>query len=312
MLVNLNSLLPRARKNGYAVGAFNFNDLEFLQAILEAAEELKSPVILQTSEGAIKYMGLEYIKGLAKDLLAKIKIPVVLHLDHGRNLALIKRIISAGFYSSVMFDGSHLPYEKNVSQTKTIVKLAHAKKMSVEAELGMLKGIEDGVGIIETHGNASLQNVKTHCHASLLTDPEQAADFVKKTNCDALAVAIGTSHGAYKFKGKPKLDLKRLAEIAKLVKIPLVLHGASSIAHHQGLPGAKGVPDSQITKAIKLGVAKVNIDTDLRLAFTAAVRKNICADQKIIDPRDYLGPAREAVKEVVKEKIKLFKKNIKY
>lgn len=297
MLINLNSILPRARKNGYALGAFNFNDLEFLQAILEAAEEMKSPVILQTSESAIKYMGLEYIKGLAKDLLAKIKIPVVLHLDHGRDLALIKKIISAGFYSSVMFDGSHLPYEKNVSQTKAIVRLAQAKKMTVEAELGMLKGIEDGVEIVETHGNASL-----------LTDPKQAADFVKKTNCDALAVAIGTSHGAYKFKGNPKLDLKRLSKIAKLVKIPLVLHGASSIAHHQGLPGAKGVPDSQITKAIKLGVAKVNIDTDLRLAFTAAVRKNICADQKLIDPRDYLGPAREAVKKVVKEKIKLFKK----
>lgn len=292
MLINLNSILPQARKQGLAIGAFNFNDLEFLQAILAAAEEMKSPVILQTSESAIKYMGLEYIKGLAKDLLAKIKIPVVLHLDHGRDLALIKKIIATGFYSSIMFDGSHLPYEKNVSQTKVIVRLAQVKKITVEAELGMLKGIEDNVGTKK----------------SFFTNPKQAADFVKKTNCDALAVAIGTSHGAYKFKGTPKLDLKRLAEIAKLVKIPLVLHGASSIAHHQGLPGAKGVPDSQITKAIKLGVAKVNIDTDLRLAFTAAVRKNICADQKIIDPRDYLGPAREAVKKVVKEKIKLFKK----
>ncbi len=293
MLVNLNSLLPRARKNSYAIGAFNFNDLEFLQAILEAAEEMKSPVILQTSEGAIKYMGLEYIKGLAKDLLAKIKIPVVLHLDHGRDLALIKKIIAAGFYSSIMFDGSHLPYEKNISQTKAIVKSAHAKKMTVEAELGVLKGIED----------------KVAAKKSCFTDPKQAADFVKKTGCDALAVAIGTSHGAYKFLGQPKLDLKRLSEIAKLVKIPLVLHGASSIAHHQGLPGAKGVPDAQITKAIKLGVAKVNIDTDLRLAFTTAVRKNICADQKLIDPREYLGAGRKAVKEMVKEKIKLFANN---
>lgn len=291
MLFNLNSLLPRARKNNYAIGAFNFNNLEFLQAILEAAQEMNSPIILQTSEGAIKYMGLEYIKGLTKDLLAKIKIPVVLHLDHGRDLALIKKIIAAGFYSSVMFDGSHLPYEKNVSQTRAIIKLAHAKKMSVEAELGVLKGVEDNVAAKE----------------SLFTDPKQAADFVKKTNCDALAVAIGTSHGAYKFSGQPRLDFRRLAKIAKLVKIPLVLHGASSISHHQGLPGAKGVPDFQIRKAIQLGVAKINIDTDLRLAFTAAVRKKISADQKIIDPRDYLGPAREAVKSVVKEKIKLFK-----
>lgn len=307
MLINLNSILPQARKQGIAIGAFNFNDLEFLQGILTAAEEIKSPVILQTSESALDYMGLDYVGAMTEPIRKRMKMPVVLHLDHGRNLKLIKKVINSGFYSSVMFDGSSLPYAENIKKTREIVKLAHQKNISVEAELGILKGAGD----------------KTASAKSFFTNPQQAADFVKKTNCDALAVAIGTSHGAYKFKGRPKLDLKRLKQIAELVKIPLVLHGASGISPRLlkimkkkcekigdcgRLAGAKGVPDSEIKKAIKLGIAKINIDTDLRLAFTAADREILLLDKKVTDPRKYLGAGREAVKEVVKEKIKLFSK----
>lgn len=305
MLVNLNSILPQARKRGLALGAFNFNNLEFLQAILGAAEELKSPVILQTSEGAVRYMGLDFINALADSILKKTKIPYVLHLDHGQNMNLIKKIIKDGFYSSIMFDGSFLPLAENVRQTRAIVKLAHRKNISVEAELGILKGREE----------------KVSARRSYFTDPQQAAEFVAETGCDALAVSIGTSHGAYKFHGQAKLDLKRLAEIAQRVEIPLVLHGASGINPRllktmkkdcqkigdcNRLAGAQGVPDEQIKKAIQLGVAKINIDTDLRLAFTAAVREFIFSNKKVIDPRKYLGEGREAVKKVVKEKIRLF------
>lgn len=305
MLINLNQILPRARQNGSALGAFNFNNLEFLQAILGAAEELKSPVVLQTSEGAVRYLGLTAINALADSIIKSAKVPLVLHLDHGQDLNIIKKIIRDGFYTSVMFDGSFLPFSDNVKQTREIVKLAHRKDISVEAELGVLAGIED----------------KISSNKSCLTDPEQAAEFVAETGCDALAVSIGTSHGAYKFQGQAKLDLKRLAEIAKRVEIPLVLHGASGVNPRllkamrkdcrkindcQRVEGAQGVPDEQIKKAIGLGVAKVNIDTDLRLAFTAAVRDCIFSNKKVIDPRKYLGAGREAVKEVVKEKIKLF------
>lgn len=306
MLVNLKKVLIPATKKGYAVGAFNFNNLEFLQAILEAAEELKSPVIAQTSEGAIKYMGLDWVKALTQGPLKKSAVPVVMHLDHGKDFELIKKIIKSGFYSSVMFDGSSLPYEENVKTTKAIVKLAHPKDVSVEAELGVLKGVED--------------NVSAHEHQ--LTDPKQAADFARQTGCDALAVAVGTSHGAYKFSGSPRLDLKRLESIRRLVKVPLVLHGASGvlprlldlikkdcdkISDCGRLAGAKGVPDEEIKQAIKLGVAKINIDTDLRIAFTAAVREKILSDHNFFDPREYLKPAREMVKGVVKEKIELFR-----
>lgn len=307
MLVNLKKVLLPARKNGYAVGAFNFNNWEFIQAILSAAESAHSPVILQTSEGAVKYMGLEFVAAVAKEILKKAKVPVVLHLDHGKDLNLIKQIIKSGVYTSVMFDGSVLLYAENVKKTREVVKLAHAKNMTVEAELGVLKGKEDNV----------------LAGKSYFTDPMQAADFVKRTGCDALAVAIGTSHGAYKFHGSARLDLSRLRAIAKLVKIPLVLHGASGVMpallekmkagcekiNDCGrVAGAQGVPDSQIREAIKLGVAKINIDTDLRLAFTAAVREKILTEVKMIDPREYLKQAREAVEEVVSQKIKLFRK----
>lgn len=305
MLINLNSILPQARKNGCAIGAFNFNNLEFLQAILGAAEELKSPVILQTSEGAIRYMGLDFVNSLIHSILKKTKIPFVLHLDHGQNLNLIKKIIKTGFYSSIMYDGSFLPFFENISQTRAIVKLAHRQNISVEAELGILGGREE----------------KSSARRSHFTNPEEATEFATETGCDALAVSIGTSHGAYKFQGQAKLDLKRLAEIAKQVEIPLVLHGASGINPRllkimkkdcqkigdcERLAGACGVPDEQIKKAIKLGIAKINIDTDLRIAFTAAVRNFIFSNKKVIDPRKYLEAGREAVKETVKNKIQLF------
>lgn len=305
MLVNLNKLLIPARKNGYAVGAFNFNNIEFVQAILAAAEEAKTPVILQTSEGAVKYLGFDYIGALA-GVFKKTKIPAALHLDHGKDMKIIKQAIKSGFYTSVMIDGSSLPYEENVKMTKAVVKLARPKKISVEAELGVLKGKEEEISSAEHH----------------FTDPKQAADFVKQTGCDALAVAVGTSHGAYKFFGTAKLDINRLRAISRLVKIPLVLHGASGVLPRLldlmkkdcdkindcgRLSGAQGVPDTEIRQAIKLGVAKINIDTDLRIAFTAVVRDKILSDNKFFDPREYLKPAREMVRGVVKEKIALFK-----
>lgn len=304
MLVTLNDILPAARRQKRAIGAFNFNDLEFLQGILDAAEELKSPVIVQTSEGAIEYMGWDGVGALIS-IIKKTKVPVVMHLDHGKNLAVVKKAIKSGFYSSIMYDGSALPYAENVKNTKALVKLAHARKMSVEAELGVLKGKEDNVSSEE----------------SQFTDPGQAVEFVKATGCDALAVAVGTSHGAYKFKGVAKLDLTRLEEIGRLVKIPLVLHGASGVDEHlkekikegcemlgdcERVAGAKGVPDEEIVAAIKLGVAKINIDTDLRLAFTAGVRNELVNDVKNIDPRAYLKAGKSLVTEIVKEKIKLF------
>lgn len=305
MLVNLNKILIPARKNGYAIPALNFNDLEFLQAIVAGVNKLKSPVIIQTSEGAIEYMGLDYIGAMVNAAAKQTKIPLVLHMDHGKNFELIKKVIASGFYTSVMFDGSSLPYKENIKITKKVVALAHKRKMSVEAELGVLKGIEDNVSAEENQ----------------FTNPLQAADFVKQTGCDALAVAIGTSHGAYKFEGIGKLDLDRLKEIAKLVKIPLVLHGASGVPQYlldemhkncenlgdcQRVEGAHGVPIEEIKKAIKLGVAKINIDTDLRLAFTSGVRTALYTDKKVFDPRKYLGAGRDSVQKIVEEKIKLF------
>lgn len=306
MLVNLNKVLIPARKNGYALPAFNFNNLEFLQALTEAAQEARSPIILQTSEGAVEYMELNYIGYMVKAAAKKIKVPLVLHLDHGKDLKLIRQVIQSGYYTSVMFDGSSLPYAENIAKTKQVVKWAHAKKMSVEAELGILKGVEDKVSAAE----------------NVFTNPNQAEEFVEKTKCDALAVAIGTSHGAYKFSGVGKLDLPRLKKIADLVRIPLVLHGASGVPQKlldlikfqcekigdcERLSGAHGVPNTEILSAIKLGIAKINIDTDLRMAFTAGVRNTLLQDLKVFDPRKYLGAGKEQVKQTALEKIKLFK-----
>ena len=299
MLIPAKPLLIEARANHYAVPAFNINNLEILKAVMAAAEELKSPVIVQTSEGAIEYAGMDYLITMVR-VAASGKIPVVLHLDHGKNMNVIEQAIDSG-YTSVMFDGSSLPYAENVKKTKAVVALAHPKDISVEAELGVLAGIEDFVSV--------------EAKDAALTDPEQAAAFAKETGCDSLAVAIGTSHGAFKFKGKTHLDIARLEEIAALVKIPIVLHGASGVledvvklAEHYGakLGEARGVMDEDIKRAIEHGVAKVNIDTDLRLAFTAGIREATADMPKIIDPRKLLEPSIALMTEVAKRKMNVF------
>lgn len=299
MLVSCTSLLQRARREHFAVPAFNINDLEVLKAVVSAAEELRSPVIVQTSEGAIEYAGMDYLIAMVR-VAAQAKLPVVLHVDHGKNLATIHEAIKRG-YTSVMFDGSSLPYEENLKKTQQVVAWAKTKKVSVEAEIGAIKGMEDFVNVA--------------ARDAALTQPEQALAFARASHCDSLAVAIGTAHGAYKFSGETHLDLVRLKKIATLVSKPLVLHGASGvledvvgIAERYGakLGEARGVLDSDIKKAIKLGITKVNIDTDLRLAFTAGIREAVHDLPKVIDPRKLLEPASLLMKEVAKRKMKLF------
>ena len=299
MLVPAKPLLIKARAKKYAVPAFNINNLEILKSVLNAAVALKSPVIVQTSEGAIEYAGMDYLIAMVR-VAAKAKVPVVLHVDHGKDLLLIRQAIRSG-YTSVMFDGSALPYEQNLKKTKQIVAWAHPNKVSVEAELGVLAGIEDFVSV--------------EAKDAALTDPHQAARFSEESGCDSLAVAIGTSHGAFKFKGKTHLDIDRLKRIAKLVKKPLVLHGASgvledvvAIAEHYGakLGEARGVMDVDIKEAIKHGIAKINIDTDLRLAFTAGIREAVADLPKVIDPRKLLEPANLLMTEVAKRKMQIF------
>ena len=298
MLVNLNKILIKAQKGKYAVPAFNISDLEILQAVMEATKKMKSPVIIQTSEGAIKYAGMKNLIDMVKNF-AEEKIPIALHLDHGKDLRVIKKAIKNG-YTSVMFDGSALKYKKNLKLTKKVVGWAKKKNVSVEAELGSIAGVEDLVNVSERE--------------AILTDPKQAKEFVCFTGCDALAVAIGTSHGAYKFKKTPKLDIKRLEEIRKNVKIPLVLHGASGIPAELiklikkcggDVGNAKGNAPAEIKKAIKGGICKINIDTDLRLAFTAGVRCKLQKDKKVIDPRKILGEAKELMVKVAIDKIRL-------
>ncbi len=299
MLVNLKQVLAKAEKGGYAVPAFNVNNLEIVQAVMSAAVQSKSPVILQTSEGAIEYAGMENLKALVM-VAAEAKVPVVFHLDHGKNLELIKKAISSG-YTSVMFDGSLLPLKENIKQTKQVVAWAKKKNVSVEAELGAIKGVEDLVSVAEKQ--------------AFFTDPEQAKTFVKETGIDALAVSIGTAHGAHKFKGEAVLDIERLKEIRRLTGKSIVLHGASgvlsdivAIANRYGatLEHTKGVPDEQITKAIANGVRKINIDTDIRLAFTAGVRQALAEQRSEFDPRKILAPATALMKDVAMRKMKLF------
>jgi len=293
-------LLNLAKKGGYAVGAFNMNNLEILQAIVFAGEVEKSPAIIAVSEGAIQYAGLPFIVSMVRTASDQTSIPLSLHLDHGKDLDIIQSCIENGF-TSVMIDGSHLDFQENIAMTKMVVDWAKKKAVSVEAELGRLKGIEDKVSVEERE--------------AFLTDPQAAEEFVKKTEVDALAIAIGTSHGAYKFKGEVKLDFERLKEIARRVDIPLVLHGASGVprsvlekAERFGakLPGAKGIPDDAIQKAISLGIAKINIDTDLRLSFIGAIREVLANKPEEFDPRKILGPSREAIKQTVQSKMKLF------
>jgi fructose-bisphosphate aldolase class II len=293
-------LLTLAKKARYAVGAFNINNLEILQAIISAAESEKSPAIIAVSEGAIQYAGLPYIVSMAQIAARYASIPLSLHLDHGKDLKIIQSCIENGF-TSVMIDGSHLPFEENIAITKKVVEMARKKGTSVEGELGRLKGIEDKVSVSGQE--------------AFLTDPQAAEEFVKKTEVDALAIAIGTSHGAYKFKGEARLDFERLREIAATVEIPLVLHGASGVpkpilekAERFGakLPGAKGIPDEAIRKAISLGICKINIDTDLRLSFVSALREILTTKPEEFDPRKILGPGREAIRETVQSKMRLF------
>lgn len=290
-------IFPKAYEGRYAIGAFNVNNMEILQGIMWAAEEEKSPVILQISAGARKYAGHNYIIKMVEAAVEESTVPVVLHLDHGANFEICKEVIDGGF-TSVMIDGSHLPYEENIAITKKVVDYAHERGVWVEAELGQLAGIEEHVV----------------AEKSVFTDPDQAVEFVQRTGCDSLAIAIGTSHGAYKFSGEPKLDFERLKKITELLPgYPLVLHGASSVpqefvemANKYGgkIGGARGVPEEMLREAAKYGVCKINIDTDIRLAITATVRKELWEHPENFDPRKYLGPARDAVKAMVQHKIR--------
>jgi fructose-bisphosphate aldolase class II len=299
MLVTNKDLMVPARKKGYGIGAFNTNNLEVVQAVAEAAVEEKSPAIVAVTPSAIKYGGLPYLSMIVRTAAELAPVPMSLHLDHGEDFETAAKCVDAGF-TSVMIDGSHLKFEDNIALTKRVVDVAHPKGVSVEAELGRLAGVEEST--VEEKD-------------AILTDPDSAKAFVERTGVDALAVAIGTSHGAYKFKTEPKLDFERLAQISREVSLPLVLHGASSVPkwiiekaakYGAQLEGAKGIPEEHIQKAISMGVAKINIDTDLRLAFTATVREVLANSPKEFDPRKILGPAKEAMKQVVKGKMRLF------
>ncbi|NLP37316.1 MAG: class II fructose-1,6-bisphosphate aldolase [Firmicutes bacterium] len=275
--VTLNEVLADAQKRHYAVGAFNTNNMEIVQAIVEAAEEERAPVILQASQGALKYAGIRYITAMIQAAAQNATVPVVLHLDHGTSFAQAMQCLRHGF-SSVMFDGSKYPLAENIALTRQVVEVAHAMGVSVEGELGRIGGTEDDISVEEKD--------------AFFTDPEEAADFVAATEVDALAVAIGTAHGPYK--GEPVLDFARLKAIKEKTGAALVLHGAS------------GVPAESIKKAIEIGVCKINIDTELRQAFTRAAKGVLAENPDEIDPRKILGPAKEAMKAVIKEKMRLF------
>ena len=300
LLVTNKDLLLPARQNAYAVGAFNISNLESLLAVAEAAVEEKSPVIVAVTPSSIKYAGLAYLAKIVKTAAELAPVPMSLHLDHGERFETVSKCVEAGF-TSVMIDGSFLKFEENVALTKQVVDLAHKKGVAVEAELGRLAGVEDST--VEEK-------------EAVLTDPNEAKKFVEKTGVDALAVAIGTSHGAYKFKAEPKLDFERLKLVREKVNVPLVLHGASSVPawiikkavkYGAELTGAKGIPEEHIKKAVSLGISKINIDTDLRLAFTATIREFLVNSPKEFDPRKILGPAKDAMKEVIKGKMHLFR-----
>jgi fructose-bisphosphate aldolase class II len=276
-LVTVAELAKKAAQGRYAVGAFNLNNMEILQAVITAAEEEQSPVILQASQGGLKYAGIDYIVAMARVAAEAASVPVALNLDHGTSFQQAMECIRKGF-SAVMIDGSHLPLEDNIALVSRVTEVAHAVGVSVEAELGRIGGTEDDVVVAERD--------------AMMTHPDEAAEFVERAQPDLLAVAIGTAHGVYR--GEPRLDFQRLTDIKQRVDIPLVLHGAS------------GVPDEAIRKACKLGITKINIDTELRIAFSTAVRDILGNDPKEIDPRKILGPAREATKRVVKEKMRLF------
>jgi fructose-bisphosphate aldolase class II len=299
-LVTGKEILEAAHREGYAIGAFNINNMEILQGVVAGCAETRSPVIIAVSEGALAYAGFDYIVAMVRAAAALVPIPMSLHLDHGRDLEIIRRCIRGGF-TSVMIDASNLPLEENIKETKKVVEMAHAEGVSVEAELGRLRGVEDLISVQEREAT--------------FTDPAEAERFVEETGVDSLAPAIGTSHGAFKFKGEARLDLERLKTIKERVDIPLVLHGASTVPQQildlvmqygGELQEAKGVPPEQLKKAIALGINKINTDTDLRLALTGALRRVLAEDRRVFDPRKILGPARDMIAEVVKDKTKLF------
>jgi fructose-bisphosphate aldolase class II len=279
-LVSMNEFLPKAKAGKFAVGQFNMNNLEFAQAITEAAMEEKSPFIFGVSEGALKYMGIEYTVALAEASAKKSGLPIALHLDHGSSFEVAMACIRAGF-TSVMFDGSHYPLEENIRITREVVKAAHAMGVSVEGELGTIGGVEDDISVEDAD--------------AALAKPEEAIRFYEETGVDALAIAVGTAHGMYKGEVKIRYDI--IEAVASKIPVPIVLHGGS------------GVPDDMIRKAIQAGVGKINVNTENQVACTKTIREIFAKDAKVYDPRKYLGPAREAMKEVVKEKIRLFGSN---
>jgi fructose-bisphosphate aldolase class II len=306
-LMTTKPMFDLAYGGGFAVGAFNVNNMEITQAIIEACAAEKSPLILQISKGARKYANMRYLKHMIDAAVEEHpEIPIAIHLDHGDTVDLVKTCIADGF-TSVMIDGSHHPYEENVHVTADAVKVAHAAGVVVEAELGMLGGIEeDVVGLSAEEYEKNIEK--------FLTDPKQAVDFWKRTGIDSLAVAIGTSHGAYKFKHEAKLAFDRIEQLMKTCPgLPLVMHGSSSVpqefvelVNQYGgkMPNAKGVPEDQISMAVRnYGVCKVNIDTDLRLAMTAKIREVFATKPAEFDPRNYLGPAREAIQKMVQRKL---------
>jgi len=297
-LVNTKEMLNKAYHGGYAIGAFNVNNMEMVQGIVEAAQEQNSPLILQVSAGARKYAGADYLKALVDAAVKTSDIPIALHLDHGADFEICKACIDGGF-TSVMIDASHHSFEENIALTKKVVEYAHPKGVTVEAELGQLAGIEDDVNVSEDDAN--------------YTNPDEVIEFATKTGCDSLAIAIGTSHGAFKFVGEAKLRYDILEEVSqRLPEFPIVLHGASSVVPEYvaeinkfggDLSGAKGVPEDMLRKAAEMAVCKINIDSDIRLAVTAAVRHYMNDNPTIFDPRKYLGVARKYTKDIVTHKI---------
>lgn len=298
-LITTTEMFNKALEKDYAIGAFNVNNMEIIQGIVDAAKEENSSLILQVSAGARKYAKSVYLIKLVEAAILDTGVDVALHLDHGEDFEICKKCIDDGF-TSVMIDGSKHPFEENIALTKQVVEYAHDRGVVVEAELGKLAGVED--------------NINVDARSATFTVPEEAKEFVERTGVDSLAIAIGTSHGVSKFKGEPYLDFEKLKQIHAIIpKTPLVLHGASTVIpefvekcnkYGGKIPGAKGVPEEMITEAVKHGVCKVNIDTDLRLAVTAEVRKFLIENPNEFDPRKYLGPARAAIKDMVKHKIK--------
>lgn len=298
-LVTTKEMFKKAYEGNYAVGAFNVNNMEIIQGIVDAAKQENAPLILQVSAGARKYANPIYLRKLVEAAIEDTGLDICLHLDHGEDFEICRQCVDDGF-TSVMIDGSKHPFEKNIALTKQVVEYAHSKGIVVEAELGKLAGVEDSVNV----------NTKDATY----TDPEQAAEFVERTGVDSLAIAIGTSHGAYKFNGDPSLDFERLEAISKLLPgFPLVLHGSSSVPkefvdlcnkYGGKIPGAAGVPEKMLKKASQMGVCKINIDTDLRLAMTACIRQLFAENPSEFDPRKYLGPGRTAIKDMVAHKMR--------